>query len=139
MGLVIYHASPIQNLKELSPDNKSTHDKQNLKKVYASNDIAYASMFAQNWTEPYITAGRINNKPWTLIFYSKRYINLLNKKCSMYYVKNFGFRKIKNINTPEYLKYNVVNVFEEIKFDSWKKMLKYYGVKIIIKNKIKKN
>jgi len=100
--MILYHASPDQNLKYLDPKKQQSGVHGSRKKeVYATDDKSYAAGFCFNWnSEQGFRYGRENRGPWTLKVPPK-YAQKLNYPCSIYIVETKGFRNL-NLSTPEY-------------------------------------
>lgn len=129
---MLYHASPIQNLKELDPEmNESTHLKSLRKYVYASDDKSYSAGFCFTWNSRdgirYGQSG--DDEPWMLEI-PKRHLNRLKGSCSIYFLDPKDFRKVRGISTPEFYSKNIVKVISEEKYKTALGCLKKNNVEI---------
>jgi hypothetical protein len=132
--MILYHASPNQNMKYIDPAKQQTgvgDSYKNIKQVYASPDKSYAAGFCFNWSDDQgFRYGRVNNGPWELKVPPK-YAQRLNHPCSIYTVELNGFGNL-NLSTPEYASKIKVKIISEEKYMSGLECLKKNGVKVSI-------
>jgi len=133
--MILYHASPDQNLKYIDPKKtESFHNEKGKisKDVYASDDKSYASGFCFTWySSEGFTYGKENdNDPWELKVPPK-YAQRLNHPCSLYIVDTKGFRNM-NLSTPEYTSSIKVKVISEEKYPTALMCMRKNGVKVSI-------
>jgi len=116
----LFHASPVQNLKELKANNKTMNQLAG-RGIYATDDMTYASAFCFEWSDADgIRLGRINNGPWTIELPSKYKATLKKKPCSIYTISSKYFNDMTTqLKTPEWVSstYNIP-VMREYKYKS---------------------
>lgn len=131
--MILYHASPDQNLKYLDPrKQKSGVHGERAKEVYASTDKSYAAgfCFTYNNSEGF-TYGKNNDRdPWELKVPPK-YSQRLNGPCSIYTVDTSSFRHL-NISTPEYASKYKVKIISEEKYQTALMCLRKNKVRVSI-------
>lgn len=127
--LILYHGSPVQNLKEISPRNNSSHDSQKINRVYATDDEQYAAAFTFPSTSDFCEISQTRGSAWTVKL-DRRYKTLVMKPCSIYAVSSDGFKKVKY---AEYTKETPTRVLKEEKFKTALECMTKCGVKIIWK------
>lgn len=114
-----FHASPTQGLRFLDPkETKSTHLKTVKSYVYVTDDPTYAAGFSFEWSNNEGFRFGSNSEDvgdWYIVIPNK-YKNRLKTPCSMYHIKDQGFRKVYNMNTPEWYSKTRVRIFKEEKF-----------------------
>jgi hypothetical protein len=135
--MILYHASPDQNLKYLDPNKQQSGvDGSRKKEVYASDDKSYASGFSFNWdsSQGFRYGRNGDNEPWELKVPPK-YSQRLNKPCSIYTVETKGFRDL-NLSTPEYASTQKVKVLSEEKYPTAVACMRENGVKISILKRV---
>ena len=131
----LYHGSPVQGLKEIIPAKNIYDNNTNLKKrVYASQDIRFASCFGAKWKDSNAALGSWDN--WKTVIFGISDNLKLDEPCSLYEVYNNGFRQIK---TREYISNKRVIVKREIQYYSFKDMLLDNGVKLVTLDEYKAN
>jgi len=134
--MILYHASPQQNLKFIDPSKQQTTSNitdayKKKKEVYASDDKSYAAAFCFNWSEQQgFRYGRVNNDPWELKVPPK-YAQKLNHPCSIYIVDTKGFIDL-NMSTPEFVSKTKVKVLKEERYKTGHDCLRKNGVKVSI-------
>jgi len=131
--MILYHASPDQNLKYLDPKKTESSHNENLPKgVYASTDKSYASAFCFTWysSEGFKYGKERNIDPWVLKVPPK-YAQRLNHPCSLYVVDTKGFKNM-NMSTPEYSSRIRVKVISEEKYPTALMCMRKNGVKVSI-------
>lgn len=130
--MILYHASPIQNLKVLDPTKQQSgvHGERK-KETYASTDKGYASGFSFNWNSSQgFRYGSEGRGPWELKVPPK-YSGRLNGKCSIYTVETKTFRDL-NLSTPEWATKYKVKILTEEKYQTALMCMKQNGVKVSI-------
>lgn len=131
---VLYHASPIQGLKVITPKNNTSHDNGKIKRIYATNDIQYATTFTFPSDNSFCEIYKKGKSPWTIKM-NEKYKHLLLKPCSIYEVSSEGFKKVAY---SEYVKTSPAPVLKEEKFKTALECMKKYGAVVnLIKNKDK--
>lgn len=75
---VLYHASPYKNLKLISPRNKTVRDPNEGPVIFATPDIAYASMFLGCHDDSWTRCGLFNNTHYFVTKDRKRFTNADN-------------------------------------------------------------
>jgi hypothetical protein len=135
--MILYHASPDQNLKYLDPNKQQSGvDGSRVKEVYATDDKSYAAGFCFNWdsSRGFTFGKNSDNDPWELKVPPK-YANWLRKPCSIYTVETKGFRNL-NISTPEYASRIKVKILSEEKYPTGLECLRQNGVKVSILKRV---
>ena len=101
-----YHGSPDQGLKFLDPQKTtSTHLKKIKPYVYVTDDKSYAAGFCFPWSNNEGFRFRSESETgndWTIEI-PRKYAHRLKKPCSIYYIKEGGFKKVYGMPTPEFL------------------------------------
>ena len=130
--MILYHASPDQNLKFLDPKKqKSGVHGERQKETYATTDKSYAAGFSFNWNSSQgFTYGQDNNGPWELKVPPK-YARRMNGKCSIYTVETKTFRNL-NLSTPEWASRFKVKILTEEKYETALMCMRKNGVKVSI-------
>lgn len=131
--MILYHASPDQNLKYLDPrKQQSGVYGERKKEVYASNDKSYSAGFSFNWnsSEGFKYGKNSDRDPWELKVPPK-YGQRLNHPCSIYTVEITTFRNL-NLSTPEYASKSKVKIISEEKFPTALMCMRKNGVKVSI-------
>ena len=100
---ILYHASSIQNLKEISAKGTTQNKKIGLG-IYATNDKTYASAFSFAWKDSdRISVGQTNNGPWIMHIPLSFKPILAKKVCSIYTVSIKNFHDMSTqVRTPEW-------------------------------------
>jgi len=135
--MILYHASPDQNLKYLDPNKQQSGvDGIHKKEVYASNDKSYAAGFCFNWnsSQGFRFGKNTDNDPWELKVPPK-YSQRLNIPCSIYTVETIGFRDL-NLSTPEYSSKIKVKIINEEKYPTAIACMRENGVKVSILKRV---
>lgn len=128
----LYRSGPEQNIKTFKPQKNitgNTYIKNDLNKIYATDDPSFAAGFCFYWADQEGFSFGSNNRysgPWILKV-PKQYKSRLNNKCSMYIIDGTKFKKVKG-NIPEYISTENSKVIKEIKFNNCYDCLKKYGV-----------
>lgn len=131
--MILYHGASQQGLKYIDPNkNVIKHNNETHRKVYASPDKAYASVFTFTWkeSEGFRLERLADNEPWELKVPPK-YMSRLNYSCSIYIVDNNPFVD-ENMSTPEYSSNESVKVMKEELYKSALECMKINGVKVSI-------
>ena len=128
LGKKLYHASRVQSLKELDPnENVNQHRDIPKKAVYASDDKKFAAAFCFPWSNPMgINYGSVDGGPYTLTI-PKRHMRLLDKPCSIYEVSSDSFKRVSG-KIPEYISHKKVEILKETRYSSARECLKKCGV-----------
>jgi len=130
--MILYHASPDQNLKYLDPSKQQSGiDGIHKKETYATPDKSYSAGFCFNWnSDQGFTYGQDNRGPWILKVPPK-YSQRLNNKCSIYTVETKTFRDL-NRSTPEWATKFKVKILSEEKYQTGLMCMRKNGVKVAI-------
>lgn len=123
---VLYHGSPVQNLKSIDPRDKTKHDGKNLKRIYATDEKQYAAAFTFPSTSDFCEIYQIKGKPW-IVKLSEKYKPLLMKPCSIYTISAEGFTKVKY---AEYTKDSSTKVLKEEQFKTALECMEKLGVTV---------
>ena len=112
---ILFHGSPVQGLNSIKPnDLTSRHDIQG-KVTYASHNKAYASAFTFLWSDKDgIELGNYNKEP-PYIKIPKHLKRKLINPCSLYVIKNSGFKQVEDIDFEWYSK-QTAGVIKELKY-----------------------
>jgi len=130
--MILYHASPDQNLKYLDPKKQQSGvHRERAKEVYATNDKSYASGFSFTWNDDEgFRYGKMGRGPW-LLQVPPKYSQRLNNPCSIYTVEAKGFRDL-NLSTPEFASRYKVKIIGEEKYETALMCMRKNGVKVSI-------
>jgi len=114
---ILYHGSPIQNLKVLESKKKSFRFKTDSPRIFLSDEIDYASAFTWEWkNNDGIELGNINNGPWIIEIPIRFKKKIIASPCSIYVVKNTSDIKQIKGQKSEYVSMNPLKVYKELKF-----------------------
>lgn len=131
---VVYHASPVQNLKII----KSSGLHHGKHWIYATPDKAFAATYLAKWEDLDFSQGRCDSKEKSIHFV-ERYPHALEeifgkaKNSSIYTLSSDGFLKGQTASGSEVVKENSATVLKEIKIKNPFNYLK----KMAQKNKIR--
>lgn len=131
--MILYHGATQRGLKYIDPNkNVIKHNNESHRKVYASPDKAYASLFTFTWkeSEGFKLQRLTETEPWELKIPPK-YSSRLNHSCSIYIVDDKPFVD-ENMSTPEYSSNDSVKVLKEETYDSALECMRMNGVKVSI-------
>ncbi len=130
---MFYHASPTQGLNFLDPrKTTSTHLANSKPYVYVTDDPTYAAGFSFEWSNNEGFRFGSNSEDfgdWFIEIPSK-YKSRLSAPCSMYHIRNQGFRKVYGAGTPEWYSKSRVAIFKEEKFRRAIDCMNKYNVQI---------
>lgn len=116
---VLYHASPIKNLKTILPSSKTIRKEGEGSVIFATPDFSYATQFLFRWDDSWVIGGMLNNIHVVIICGKKRFKDA-DKGGSIYELpcksfncdlKNHGFDKEWTSKKP-------VEVIKEHSFES---------------------
>lgn len=130
-----YHASEKQGLKFLDPgETKSTHLKTLKPYVFVTDDKTYAAGFCFPWSnnEGFKYGSESETGSDWVLQIPRKYLNRLKNPCSLYIIKESGFRKVYGMPTPEFYKKGKVKIFKEEKYRTAAECLKKNRVQVRI-------
>lgn len=87
---VLYHASPTNNLKEIVPLARTIRDPEEGAVVFATPDLAYATMFLVPTDDGWISCGLLNNVHYMVISDKKKF-RKLDKGGTIYALPSYSF------------------------------------------------
>jgi len=135
---ILYHASHLQNLKEIKNDFNITNngDDYGKKWIYAGNKQQIVCAFTFPWNDGMgIQFGSKNwnsGKPKYIIKIPKKHTNLISHQCSIYTIPIDGFKEVKGGLKGEYRSNKTnVKVIDEVKFKTAKQCMEKFNVEII--------
>lgn len=116
---VLYHASPTQNLKIITPQAKTKRNEIEGPVIFATPDFSYATQFLFRWDDSWVMGGMLNNIHIVVICGKKRFLeadkggSIYTLPCESFNcdIKNYGFDK-------EWVSKKEVAVLEENTFEN---------------------
>ncbi|MCM1197244.1 MAG: NUDIX domain-containing protein, partial [Roseburia sp.] len=127
----LYHGSPTQGLKYLEPRAESVNDKLGRNEyVFASDNIRFAACYGSFWHDDIARQGSWDN--WKSVTMGLSDKVEMDKPCSIYELENDG--SFLRLNTNEVISTNKIKIKKEIKYKTYRDMLKDNNVEIMTYN-----
>ena len=113
-GNIIFHGSPLQNLRQLTPKNITKPIKFKKPVVWATPNRSYASCFSFQWVDnDNVICGQKNNKTYIIIPTSFK--PRLKSPCSIYILNKSRFQQSEH-NDTEWFSEKPVTILKELKY-----------------------
>lgn len=124
----LYHGSPTQGLKYLEPRAESINSTLGRKEyVFATDIISFAACYGSFWHDDIARQGSWDN--WKTVTMGLSDKVEMDKPCSIYELENDG--SFMRINSHEMISSNKVKIKREIKYKTYRDMLKDNNVEIM--------